>query len=103
MSSQVIPTVAARLDLDGIFTYFVEQNRPDVAARFNDAFEETLAFIAEFPDLGVPLDSEKKRLANVRIKPVHGFEKYLVYYRGTADGVYVLRVFHGHQDIENFL
>jgi plasmid stabilization system protein ParE len=103
MSVKVIPTIAARLDLDRIFTYFVEQQRPDLAAQFNDAFEETLGFIADFPELGIPLDSEKKRLANVRIKPVHGFGKYLAYYRVSADGVYVLRVFHGHQDIETLL
>jgi toxin ParE1/3/4 len=103
MSVIVIPTLLARLDLDRIFAYFVEQKEPDVAARFNEAFEETLAFIAEFPELGIPHDSEKKRLAGVRIKPIHGFEKYLAFYRVAADGVYVLRIFHGHQDIENLL
>ena len=103
MSVKILPTVVARMDLDRIFTHFVEQNRPDVAARFNDAFEETLAFIAEFPELGGPLDSEHHRLANVRIKPIHGFEKYLAYYRVSAEGIFVLRVFHGHQDIEKLL
>jgi plasmid stabilization system protein ParE len=62
-----------------------------------------LAFIANFPELGIPLDSERKRLANIRIKPIRGFEKYLAYYRMQGDGVYILRVFHGHQDIENRL
>jgi toxin ParE1/3/4 len=71
--------------------------------RFNEAFEETLAFIADFPELGFPHDSDKKRLAKVRIKPIHGFEKYLAFYRVESAGVYILRVFHGHQDIENLL
>ena len=75
MSIKVIPTVAARLVLDRIFTYFVEQQRPDLAVQFNDAFEKTLGSIADSPELGIPLDSEKKRWASVRIKPVRGFEK----------------------------
>jgi plasmid stabilization system protein ParE len=103
MSAKIIPTPAARLDLDRIFSYFVAKNRPHVAAQFNDAFEETLAFIADFPEMGVPLDSKKKRLAGMRIKPIRRFKKYLIYYRVQTDGVYIMRIFHGHQDIESLL
>lgn len=60
MSVKVIPTVAARLDLERIFAYFVADKRPDLASSFNKAFEEMLGFIADFPELGIPLDSNKK-------------------------------------------
>ena len=70
MKAKVIPTLLARLDLDRIFAYFVAQQRQDIVERFNDAFEETMAFLSDFPEAGFPLDSDRPRLANIRIKPV---------------------------------
>ncbi len=103
MSVHINRTVASREDLQRIFTYFLDQKVPEVAARFLDAYEETLNFLADFPELGSPWESDRKRLANVRVKSIRGFERYLVFYRFSVHGLHVLRIFHGHQDIENLL
>jgi len=103
MSVTVVQTSGSYQDLKRILTYFLDQNEPGVGSRFADAFDETLKSIADNPELGIPWDSEEKRLENVRVKLVQGFEKYLVFYRVLRDGVHILRIFHGHQDIENIL
>lgn len=103
MSAYVIPTMAARDDLQRILVYFLDENEPNVAARFANAYEETVRFIGDFPELGIPWESAEPRLNNVRVKLIHGFEKYLVFYRLSGDRAYILRIFHGHQNIENLL
>ena len=103
MSLRVIETANSLKDLRRILDYFVDQNEPNVGARFIDAYEETLAWIGDFPELGSPWETDAARLQNVRVKPIHGFEKYLLFYRLREQGAYILRIFHGHQDIANLL
>jgi toxin ParE1/3/4 len=103
MSATIVQTTGSYEDLRRILTYFIDQDERGVGSRFADAYEDTLKFIADFPELGIPWESEKPRLKHVRVKLVHGFEKYLVFYRVSGDTVYVLRILHGHQDIENIL
>jgi toxin ParE1/3/4 len=103
MSIKVIPTVLARMEFDRVLMYFIENNLPDVASRFKDRFEETLVFIGEFPEMGSPWDSQNKRMSNIRVKPVHGFENHLIFYRVTPETAYVLHLFHGHQGIDNLM
>jgi len=103
MSVYVSETTASHQDLVRILAYFQDANEEQVAARFVEAFEETLKFIADFPELGSPWESDERRLKNVRAKPIHEFEKYLVFYRVIQNTAYILRILHGHQDIENLL
>ena len=103
MSVPVIRTAEARADLRRILAYFLDQNEPAVAARFLAAHEESLTLIGQSPELGSPWASDEKYLSNLRVKPIRGFEKYLVFFRLSAQCVYIVRVFHGHQDIENLL
>jgi plasmid stabilization system protein ParE len=103
MSVNVFRTTSSHKDLRRILDYFLDQNEPGVGSRFADAFEETLKFIADFPELGIPWESDETRLKNLRVRLVQGFEKYLVFYRLRGECVYILRIFHGHQDIANLL
>src|SRR2546426_811669 len=103
MSANVIQTTGAHQDLARILGFFLDNNEDDVGTRFVDAYEETLKFVADFPELGIPWESDERRLQNVRVKPIQGFEKYLVFYRYAQDSAYILRLFHGHQDIQNLL
>ena len=34
---------------------------------------------------------------------VRGFESYVIFYRPLSDGIEVVRVLHGAQDLENML
>jgi toxin ParE1/3/4 len=103
MSVNVLRSSSSYEDLRRILAYFLDHDEPMVGSRFADCFEETLTFIADFPELGIPWESVKASSREYRVKPVRGFENYLVFYRISDDGVRVLRIFHGHQDIENLL
>ena len=103
MSVDVIRTGDSREDLNRILAYFLDENESAVGTRFLDAYEMTLSFISDFPELGSPWESLEPCLKDVRVKLIVGFEKYLVFYRVSARGVYILHVFHGHQDIDHLL
>lgn len=103
MSANVLRTTASCDDLRRILAFFLDQNEPGVAARFVNGYEKTLTFVADFPDLGIPWESEERRLNSVRVKPIQGFDKYLVFYRLSGNDVFVLRIFHGHQNIDSLL
>ena len=103
MSVNVSETTASRQDLVRIIAFFLDANEERVAERFVDVFQETMTFIADFPELGASWESDEKRLKNVRAKPIPGFEKYLIFYRVLQGTAYILRIFHGHQDIDNLL
>jgi plasmid stabilization system protein ParE len=93
MSANVIRTTDAQADLARILTYFLDANEPELAGRFLDAYEQ----------LGAPWEYGDEDVKDVRLKPIIGFEKYLVFYRIGPRGVYTLHLFHGHQDIDNLL
>jgi len=71
----------------------------ELARRFLQAYYDTVDAIAVAPDLGSPWPTSRKRLANLRYRPVVGFENVLVFYRATATHLIVMRVLHTKQDI----
>lgn len=52
------------------------------------------------PAIGTQRAFRNRRYSSVRMWPIDGFERYLVFYRVLDDGVEVLRVLHGSRDIE---
>jgi toxin ParE1/3/4 len=66
-------------------------------------YEETLAWIKRFPEMCSVFESDVPRLQRLRVKPISGFEKYLIFYRLTEQDAFIVRILHGHQDIENLL
>ena len=99
MSRRIVRFRQARRDLVETAVYLEERN-PDAAMRFLAAVEDTLAALAELPEIGVERPFGDPRLAGLRMLPVHGFEKHLIFYRPTEDGVEIVRVLHGARDIE---
>jgi toxin ParE1/3/4 len=102
VSGRVTKRDSAKRDLLAQFVYLGRHNL-DVAHRFLDAAERAFAQIADMPGLGSPWESDNPRLANVRVWPIRGFENSLIFYRPVTDGIEVLHVFHGAQDIEMHL
>ena len=64
---------------------------------------ETIGQVMDFSDLGSPWESTKPRQAGLRFRLVKGFEKYVLFYRRDEQQVYLLRVLHSSQDIEELL
>jgi plasmid stabilization system protein ParE len=100
---EILRTSSFWRDLNGILDYFDGLHAEDVALRFLDALDETIDFIADFPDLGSPWESSRPRHAGLRFRLVKGFENHLVLYHRDDQHVNVLRVVHGSQDIEQLL
>jgi toxin ParE1/3/4 len=82
---------------------FIHQHSPRAALRFLDAAEATIRQLAAFPGLGVRYDSEHPVLAELRFFPISRFKNDLIFYRPLTDGIVVLRVLHGAQDIQRIL
>jgi len=99
---EIVRTSSFWRDLKGLVDYFDEVHAEAAAVRFSDAVDETIDFIADFPDLGSPWESSKPRREGMRWRLVKGFENYLVLYRRDEDRLYVTRVVDGRRNLEDF-
>ncbi len=98
--ARVVRRVTAKRDLTDHFVFLGENASVDVARRFLHACNAGFQALAQMPDLGVRRNFRKPRFSSVRLWPVKGFERYLIFYRPLSDGVEILRVIHGARDIE---
>ena len=86
-------------ELWGIW-HFIAQDNPAAATRVIEAAHETFKMLAANPGLGRLRRFRSPRLRDVRSWRITGFENYLIFYRGVADGIQVNHVYHGARDIE---
>ncbi len=84
----------------GAFGILIAQDNPAAATRVIDAANETFKTLAANPGLGRPRQFRSPRLRDVRSWRISGFENYLIFYRGVADGIQVNHVYHGARDID---
>jgi toxin ParE1/3/4 len=92
MSRFKISTQAAQ-DLEDIWSYICINN-PRAADNLFDKLRERFAKLAKFPQMG----KERSDLARVlRSFPVGS---YLIFYRTIDEGIEIVRILHGSQDIE---
>jgi toxin ParE1/3/4 len=92
----------ARRDLVEIADYLAPDDLAP-ADRFLEAADQTFEFLASMSEIGSQWESENPALAGLRVWPVRGFKKYLVFYRSTADSIEIVRVLHASRDIESIL
>jgi toxin ParE1/3/4 len=102
MTRSVSRRPRATRDLDETAS-FIAQDSPDAAFRFLEAAERAFGQLAGTPGLGGVWETDDPRLAGLRVWPIPGFEKYLVFYRPADDGIEVIRVLHGSRDIDSLL
>jgi toxin ParE1/3/4 len=88
-----------RRDLVSIADH-IAQDSLDAALRFLDAAEESFAFLSRHPEIGHPCQFETPEAAGIKVWRVDGFENHLIFYRPVRNGVDVVRVIHGHRDID---
>jgi toxin ParE1/3/4 len=102
MSKTVLKRSAARRDLLEVFLSIGRGSVPS-ARRFRKSAEATFKLLARMPRMGTLFDPGDPELADVRFFPITTFEKYLVFYRPTDDGIEVVRVLHGARDLKSIL
>jgi toxin ParE1/3/4 len=96
----VVVRPKARRDLDDQAVYLAEEASPAIGYRFLVAAESTFALLATQPQIGWrPKVKRPKGLESLRMFTISGFEKVLVLYRPTPDGVEIVRVVHGSRDL----
>jgi toxin ParE1/3/4 len=87
--------------LDEIAQIFGEISQRDFAAalRVNDAIDEAIKLLAERPGCGALVEANHPNLKSFRFWPLRKYTNYLVIYIPIEDGIEVLRVIHGAEDI----
>ncbi len=100
MTRRVVRRPRARRDLLEHFIYIGENASVEDAERFLRAAEAAFEQLAKRPEMGARRDYHKPDLTGLRMWPIGGFEKYLVFYRPTDQGIDVIRVLHGARDLK---
>lgn len=100
MNPRIIRKPRARRDLLEHFVYIGEHASVEDADRFLAAAEEAFEKLATMPEMGPLRDYRHPRLTGLRMWPIRGFEKYLVFYRPTDKGIDVIRLLHGARDLK---
>lgn len=73
------------------------------AERFAEAVERTLALLAGMPRIGAKRSVRSPSLRGLRMLPVRGFDKHLIFYRPIRGGIEVVRILHAARDIAAIL
>ncbi|MFN7924529.1 MAG: type II toxin-antitoxin system RelE/ParE family toxin [Bryobacteraceae bacterium] len=91
----------ARADIIRQFRYYlVTQEVPHVAVRFRKAVFETIEDLRRNYRIGKPVVEVR---VGMRSWPVRGFESIRLYYRDTSNGLCVVRILHGAQNVRRIL
>ena len=98
MSVRIVRTARADRDIVEI-GLFIAEDSIEAADRFLEAVETTFLALAEMPRMGALRTFRNPRFAGVRMWRVKDFEKYLIFYLNNDDGLEIVRVIHGAQDI----
>jgi len=83
----------AAVDLEGIGDYIAGHN-PNAAVRFVDALERRWNLLTLHPFSGAPREDIAPGIRHLVIG------QYLTLYRVAGDAIEILRVLHGHRNIE---
>lgn len=97
---QVFKRESAGRDLDQCASYLQLGAGLDVALRFLERAEEAFAFLLEHPHAGRPWQLADPALEGIRSWRVSGFDDYLIFYRSVSNGVEIVHVTHGAQDLK---
>ncbi|UVK52049.1 type II toxin-antitoxin system RelE/ParE family toxin [Mesorhizobium sp. AR02] len=91
MKYRLLPQAA--VDLEGIGDYIASHN-PNAAVRFVDALERRWNLLTLHPFSGAPRDDIAPGIRHLVVGD------YLTLYRVAGDAIEILRVLHGHRNIE---
>jgi toxin ParE1/3/4 len=81
------------------YSFYLLREGYEVAERYLSQVEETLARLLEQPHMGARRDLLNPQISNLRMQPVRGFDNELIYYRPREDGIELIRVLRGRQNV----
>jgi len=100
---KVILRPQADLDIDHQFEYLVVEAGVATARRFLRELQKTCRSLQRSLELGSPRSFGDERLAGLRVWPVSGFRRQLVFYLPSAEAIEIVRVLHAARDLEALL
>jgi toxin ParE1/3/4 len=89
-------------DIAKIALFLLDQSE-SLADRFIASVQVTMKDVARSPGIGSLKEYDNPRLGGVRSWWIRGFRNHLMYYLVTDDGIDVLAVAHGAQDVQTLL
>ncbi len=92
----------ARQDVREIIE-FLTNHSPEAAAKFYAAYKQTLVLLSTYPEGGKRCPLTHPALANLRMLPIQGFPKYLVFTDYDGLTLEVVRVLHSARNIHAVL
>ncbi|HVC80627.1 MAG TPA: type II toxin-antitoxin system RelE/ParE family toxin [Chloroflexota bacterium] len=98
MSRRIIVHSAARSDVIDI-AYYIAEDSLTAADRFVEAVDAAYSRLADMPEIGAAREYGDPALKGMRMWPVPGSPKHLIFYRATATEVRIVRVLHGARDL----
>lgn len=78
---------------------YIAGDNAEAADRFLEALERSCELLTTMPEMGTRRTFDNPALADMRMMPIKGFEKHLILYRSSADGLEVIRIVHGARDL----
>jgi len=93
----------ASQDLDDQAFYYAREASPEVGHRFLVSAHDTFSLLSTQPEMGWNPKLRLPALRGLRVFRVTGFEKTLILYRPRENGVEILRVIHGSQNVHRLL
>jgi toxin ParE1/3/4 len=99
MNPRIRQQPRAALDLVDQAAWYIKNAGPPVADRFLEAAERTAEALLVTPGMGLIRTFRDPRLTGLRVFPVKGFPKHLIFYRQVGDGIELVRVLHGARDV----
>jgi toxin ParE1/3/4 len=103
MTTRFVLTKVAHRELDDQAFYLADKAGPATAIDFCSAAEAAFELLAKMPKLGPIRDFGRQELQGLRMWPIWGFDKHLIFYRPTEQDVEIVRVLHASRDIEGIL
>ncbi len=98
MLLNIVKRPQADRDIEECFVFIAEGDL-DAGVRFLVAVESSMEELSRFPKLGKRRDGRIERWDSLRIWPVRGFYRYLLFYIISEDQIELVRVLHSSRDI----
>jgi toxin ParE1/3/4 len=99
MSVPVIVLPKARQDILEIADFLAGQSL-ETTMRFLDQVETSFERLGQMPEQGTVCRLQQPEMQDIRVWPVKGFPKHLIFHRPEPDRLVIIRVLHGAQDWE---
>ena len=98
MSLTLFTRFQAKSDIVALADH-IAQDSMESAEAFITAVEATFQLLAEMPGVGSTREYRDPALVGLRMWPVQGFGRYLIFYREVSSRLEVVRVLHAARNI----